>query len=97
MRYDAALLSCIICRLWIEFEGEQGLDYGGVAREWFYLLSKEMFNPYYGLFEYSAMYVETDFASMLYFNLVCFCQTGVVQSAFKKHMCFFHTGGFFFL
>ena len=23
-------------------------------REWFYLLSKEMFNPYYGLFEYSA-------------------------------------------
>lgn len=42
-------------RLWIEFEGEQGLDYGGVAREWFFLLSKEMFNPYYGLFEYSAM------------------------------------------
>jgi E3 ubiquitin-protein ligase NEDD4 len=24
-------------------------------REWFYLLSKEMFNPYYGLFEYSAV------------------------------------------
>ncbi|XP_064610095.1 LOW QUALITY PROTEIN: E3 ubiquitin-protein ligase NEDD4-like [Liolophura sinensis] len=41
-------------RLWIEFDGEVGLDYGGVAREWFYLLSKEMFNPYYGLFEYSA-------------------------------------------
>lgn len=41
-------------RLWIEFLGEKGLDYGGVAREWFYLLSKEMFNPYYGLFQYSA-------------------------------------------
>ncbi|XP_066566896.1 E3 ubiquitin-protein ligase NEDD4-like isoform X4 [Amia ocellicauda] len=41
-------------RLWIEFELEKGLDYGGVAREWFFLLSKEMFNPYYGLFEYSA-------------------------------------------
>ncbi|XP_054070253.1 E3 ubiquitin-protein ligase NEDD4 isoform X1 [Rissa tridactyla] len=41
-------------RLWIEFDGEKGLDYGGVAREWFFLLSKEMFNPYYGLFEYSA-------------------------------------------
>ncbi|XP_025054251.1 E3 ubiquitin-protein ligase NEDD4-like isoform X5 [Alligator sinensis] len=41
-------------RLWIEFEAEKGLDYGGVAREWFFLLSKEMFNPYYGLFEYSA-------------------------------------------
>jgi len=43
------------CRLWVEFESETGLDYGGVAREWFFLLSKEMFNPYYGLFEYSAM------------------------------------------
>lgn len=44
-------------KLWVEFDGEVGLDYGGVAREWFFLLSKEMFNPYYGLFEYSAMYV----------------------------------------
>ncbi|KRX96770.1 E3 ubiquitin-protein ligase NEDD4, partial [Trichinella pseudospiralis] len=34
---------------------DTGLDYGGVAREWFFLLSHEMFNPYYGLFEYSAM------------------------------------------
>uniref|UniRef100_A0A8C6LJS4 E3 ubiquitin-protein ligase n=1 Tax=Nothobranchius furzeri TaxID=105023 RepID=A0A8C6LJS4_NOTFU len=41
-------------RLWVEFDGEKGLDYGGVAREWFFLISKEMFNPYYGLFEYSA-------------------------------------------
>lgn len=44
----------LFSRLWIEFDGEVGLDYGGVAREWFYMLSKEMFNPYYGLFEYSA-------------------------------------------
>ncbi|KAI4829909.1 hypothetical protein KUCAC02_001569 [Chaenocephalus aceratus] len=41
-------------RLWVDFEGEKGLDYGGLAREWFFLMSKEMFNPYYGLFEYSA-------------------------------------------
>jgi len=41
-------------KLWIEFDGEEVLDYGGGTREWFYLLSKEMFNPYYGLFEYSA-------------------------------------------
>ena len=27
-------------------------------REWFYLLSKEVFNPYYGLFEYSARSVQ---------------------------------------
>ncbi|XP_029109491.1 E3 ubiquitin-protein ligase NEDD4-like isoform X3 [Scleropages formosus] len=45
---------CLKTRLWIEFEGEKGLDYGGVSREWFFLISKEMFNPYYGLFEYSA-------------------------------------------
>ncbi|XP_023223176.1 E3 ubiquitin-protein ligase Nedd-4-like isoform X3 [Centruroides sculpturatus] len=42
-------------KLWIEFDGEEVLDYGGASREWFFLLSKEMFNPYYGLFEYSAM------------------------------------------
>lgn len=41
-------------RLWVKFDGEKGLDYGGVSREWFFLLSHEMFNPYYGLFEYSA-------------------------------------------
>ncbi|KAH7644454.1 e3 ubiquitin-protein ligase nedd-4-like [Dermatophagoides farinae] len=41
-------------KLWIEFDNEDVLDYGGPSREWFYLLSKEMFNPYYGLFEYSS-------------------------------------------
>jgi len=40
-------------RLMIKFKGEDGLDYGGVAREWLYLLSHEMLNPYYGLFLYS--------------------------------------------
>ena len=41
-------------RLMIKFEGEDGLDYGGVSREFFFLLSHEMFNPFYCLFEYSA-------------------------------------------
>lgn len=40
-------------RLMIKFKGEEGLDYGGIAREWLYLLSHEMLNPYYGLFQYS--------------------------------------------
>ncbi|KAJ2161410.1 hypothetical protein GGF46_001505 [Coemansia sp. RSA 552] len=40
-------------RLMIKFDGEDGLDYGGVSREFFYLLSHEMFNPSYCLFEYS--------------------------------------------
>ncbi|XP_055838809.1 E3 ubiquitin-protein ligase Smurf1 isoform X2 [Episyrphus balteatus] len=40
-------------RLMVKFKGEEGLDYGGVAREWLYLLSREMLNPQYGLFQYS--------------------------------------------
>ncbi|XP_033639342.1 E3 ubiquitin-protein ligase HECW2-like isoform X3 [Asterias rubens] len=43
------------CKLFISFPGEEGLDYGGPSREFFFLLSRELFNPYYGLFEYSAM------------------------------------------
>ncbi|XP_013386514.1 E3 ubiquitin-protein ligase HECW2 [Lingula anatina] len=41
-------------KLYIAFHGEEGLDYGGPSREFFFLLSRELFNPYYGLFEYSA-------------------------------------------
>lgn len=40
-------------RLMVKFRNEEGLDYGGVAREWLYLLSHEMLNPQYGLFQYS--------------------------------------------
>ncbi|KAE8576589.1 hypothetical protein XENTR_v10004253 [Xenopus tropicalis] len=40
-------------RLWIIIPGEEGLDYGGVAREWFFLLSHEVMNPMYCLFEYA--------------------------------------------
>lgn len=41
-------------RLLVKFKGEEGLDYGGVAREWFYLLSREVLNPVYGLFQYTS-------------------------------------------
>eukprot|EP00057_Strongylocentrotus_purpuratus_P028118 XP_011682592.1 PREDICTED: E3 ubiquitin-protein ligase Su(dx) [Strongylocentrotus purpuratus] len=40
-------------RLYIIFRGEEGLDYGGVAREWFFMLSHEVLNPMYCLFEYA--------------------------------------------
>ena len=29
-------------RLWVVFEGEEGLDFGGVSREWFSLGRKSM-------------------------------------------------------
>ncbi|KAK7685350.1 hypothetical protein QCA50_011714 [Cerrena zonata] len=41
-------------KLVIHFDGEEGLDYGGVSREFFFLLSHEISNPIYCLFEYSA-------------------------------------------
>uniref|UniRef100_A0A914YB74 E3 ubiquitin-protein ligase n=1 Tax=Panagrolaimus superbus TaxID=310955 RepID=A0A914YB74_9BILA len=40
-------------RLYIQFKGEDGLDYGGIAREWFFLLSHEVLNPMYCLFMYA--------------------------------------------
>eukprot|EP00041_Stephanoeca_diplocostata_P025554 m.671357 g.671357 ORF g.671357 m.671357 type:complete len:803 (-) comp22771_c0_seq3:541-2949(-) len=39
---------------YVTFHGERGLDYGGLQREWFHLLSHEIFNPVYGLFEYTS-------------------------------------------
>lgn len=51
MRYQPADLKK---RIMIKFHGEEGLDYGGLSREFFFLLSHEMFNPFYCLFEYSA-------------------------------------------
>jgi len=40
-------------RLYIIFRGEEGLDYGGLSREWFWQLSHEVLNPMYCLFEYA--------------------------------------------
>ncbi|KNE55578.1 hypothetical protein AMAG_01469 [Allomyces macrogynus ATCC 38327] len=42
-------------RLMITFDREEGLDVGGISREFFLLLSQEMFNPNYGLFEYAEL------------------------------------------
>jgi hypothetical protein len=37
-------------RFLIKFEEEEGLDFGGVGKEWFHLLSAQIFSPKYGLF-----------------------------------------------
>ena len=66
-------------RLYIVFRGEEGLDYGGVSREWFFLLSHEVLNPMYCLFEYAnknnyslqinaGSYVNPE--HLLYFNFI---------------------------
>ncbi|KAI1439009.1 HECT-domain-containing protein [Xylaria sp. CBS 124048] len=36
----------------IEFQGEEGVDGGGLRKEWFLLLVREVFNPDHGLFIY---------------------------------------------
>uniref|UniRef100_H3B2J1 HECT-type E3 ubiquitin transferase n=1 Tax=Latimeria chalumnae TaxID=7897 RepID=H3B2J1_LATCH len=67
-------------RLMVKFRGEEGLDYGGVAREWLYLLCHEMLNPYYGLFQYS-----TDNVYMLQIN--------PDSSINPDHLSYFHFVG----
>ncbi|KAK9451580.1 uncharacterized protein V1518DRAFT_402950 [Limtongia smithiae] len=37
-------------KLNIRFHGEEGVDAGGVTREWFQVLARQMFNPDYALF-----------------------------------------------
>lgn len=36
--------------LYISFEGEEGQDAGGVQREWYLIISREIFNPGYAMF-----------------------------------------------
>ncbi len=37
-------------QLMVEFEGEQGMDEGGISKEFFQLIVEEIFNPDYGRF-----------------------------------------------
>jgi len=41
-------------KLSVKFEKEEGEDIGGVTREWFQILSREMFNENNALFKTSA-------------------------------------------
>ena len=36
--------------LYISFEGEEGQDAGGLLREWYLIISRDIFNPNYALF-----------------------------------------------
>lgn len=40
-------------QLFVEFEGEQGLDEGGVSKEFFQLIVEELFNPDIGMFTHN--------------------------------------------
>ncbi|KAJ5403560.1 hypothetical protein N7509_003431 [Penicillium cosmopolitanum] len=50
----------------IEFLGEEGVDAGGLRKEWFLLLVREVFDPDHGLFIYD------EDSQYCYFNPYCF-------------------------
>lgn len=49
-------------QLYVEFEGEQGVDEGGVSKEFFQLVVEQIFNPDYGMFTYD------DSTNLFWFN-----------------------------
>jgi E3 ubiquitin-protein ligase HECTD2 len=50
----------------IDFVGEEGVDAGGLRKEWFLLLTREIFDPDHGLFVYD------EDSRYCYFNPYCF-------------------------
>lgn len=60
-------------QLYVEFEGEQGVDEGGVSKEFFQLVVEEIFNPDIG--------EKTSAVSRLDFLFFHFCQYDKVSAA----------------
>lgn len=52
MKLSSETLKTQKCK--VQWVGEDGMDCGGLTREFFFKLSRSLFNPYYGLFQYSA-------------------------------------------
>lgn len=62
-------------QLVVEFEGEQGIDEGGLSKEFFQLVTEEVFNPDYAMFSYNAetrnfWFNPTSFESDAQFTLI---------------------------
>jgi len=63
-------------KLWrFEFIGEMGIDAGGLAREWFQLVSEEIFDPDMGLWQSSAV------------NQMCMEINPASGTCMDKHVC----------
>ncbi|KPI91170.1 Ubiquitin-protein ligase E3A [Papilio xuthus] len=62
-------------QLMVEFEGEQGVDEGGVSKEFFQLIVEEIFNPDYGMFtqqpdSHTVWFNPTSFETEAQFTLI---------------------------
>ena len=64
-----------------EFQNEPGIDAGGVAREWFQLVSEQLFNPDVALFSYSAI------------NQMCMQINPMSGFCNEEHLRYFHFCG----
>uniref|UniRef100_A0A2K5IVR2 E3 ubiquitin-protein ligase n=1 Tax=Colobus angolensis palliatus TaxID=336983 RepID=A0A2K5IVR2_COLAP len=83
-------------RLYVIFRGEEGLDYGGLVREQFFLLSHEVLNAMYCLFEYvgkNNYCLQTNPASAInpdHLSYFCFIGSFIAMALF--HGKFMDTG-----
>ncbi len=72
--------------LQVYFHNEEGLDAGGIRKEFFLLLTKEILNPKYGMFGKLNPTCKSSFLSILVFQLFIKkpVQFGLVISTMKK-------------
>ena len=77
-----------------EFIGEPGLDAGGVAREWFQVVSDALFNADFGLFSYSSgdnlcyqLNPSSGVANELHLQYFFFAGRVIGKAIFDKQIC----------
>lgn len=74
-------------QLFVEFEGEQGLDEGGVSKEFFQLIVEELFNPDIGMFTYNEQSHHFWFNSMSFENDAQFTLIGILLGLAIYNSC----------
>lgn len=65
-------------QIFIEFDGEQGIDEGGVSKEFFQLIVEEIFNPNFGMFIFNEDTRTCWFNSFSFENEAQFTLIGIV-------------------
>jgi E3 ubiquitin-protein ligase HECTD2 len=66
-------------KLKVTFSGEPGLDMGGLTKEWFLLLVRQIFQPEYGMFTYDTQSLVFWFSTTVCENYQEFNLVGVVS------------------
>ncbi|XP_059165632.1 ubiquitin-protein ligase E3A-like isoform X2 [Physella acuta] len=74
-------------QLFVEFEGEQGLDEGGVSKEFFQLIVEELFNPDIGMFTYNEESHHFWFNSLSFENDAQFTLIGILLGLAIYNSC----------